>query len=171
MARSTTARFGVVMALVTGLWLAQAGSAQACATDGPAPPRATSVSGGVAASLAVPAVIDAAMLAFQLGYGDQMLPQELAIVQIVLGSTQIVYSTLQMGLGMMVGMFSCGSNGPDMGALMLGGFIGTFLGSWLIADGVASLQVRRHRARQEATFTPTASVSHEGFFVGVGGTF
>jgi hypothetical protein len=171
MAHSTTARFGMVAALVMGLWLAQVGSARACTLDGPAPPRPTAVSGPVAATLAVPAVIDAALLAFQLGYGDQMLPQELAIVQIVLGSTQLAYSTLLMAGGLFGSMMSCTGQNPDTHALLLGGFIGTFLSSWLIADGVASVQVRRHRARQELPFVPTASVSHEGFMVGLGGSF
>jgi hypothetical protein len=56
---------------------------------------------------------------------------------------------------MMVGMCSCGGNGPDLGVPTLGGFLGgfldTFLGGWLVANGVASVQVRRHRARQDVS--------------------
>lgn len=172
MARSTMARAGMLSVMVVGLWLAQVGAASACSFDGPAaPPPPTSVQSGTAISLAVPAIVDATMLAFQLGYGDQMLPEELAIVQLVLGTTQIVHSVFQMGVGLMWGMFGCGNAGPDPGVLLLGGFIGTFLGSWLIADGIASLQVRHHRDRQAVEVLPMASVSAEGFLVGAGGTF
>jgi hypothetical protein len=157
--------------MVVGLWLSQAGSASACSLDAPAPPPPTSIQSGTAISLAVPAIVDATMLAFQLGYGDQMLPEELAIVQLVLGSAQILHSAFQMGVGMMWGMFGCGNAGPDPGVLLLGGFIGTFLGSWLIADGIASLQVHRHRERQAVQVLPTASASADGFMLGLGGTF
>ncbi|GAB4204788.1 MAG: hypothetical protein OHK0013_20070 [Sandaracinaceae bacterium] len=173
MARSTTACW-VVVALVASVWLWPGAEAKACDPVGPAPslpPPPTGMSTPTAISLAVPAVIDATFLGLQLGYADQMLPTELAVVQIILGSSQVVYSSIQMTLGVVSGSMSCGGNAHDIQALTIGGLVGTFLGSWLIAHGVASVQVRRHRARQEPTFTPRASVSHEGFVIGLGGSF
>ncbi len=170
MGRSSMLQVAMVSAMIVGLWLAQAGQARACSLDGgPQPPPPTTISAGVGISLAVPAVIDATMLAFQLGYGDEMLPTELAVVQVILGSAQILYSSGQMFIGAVSSMVSCGERGPDGAVLALSGFIGTFLGSWLIADGVASIQTRRHRARQQVL--PTASVTPDGFWVGALGSF
>ncbi|MFN7696741.1 MAG: hypothetical protein ACK6CU_15550 [Deltaproteobacteria bacterium] len=180
MSVSKLCSMGPVLAVWLGVWLGHVDPAQACSpprdvgtTMGSSQPSVWSepgLSAPAIASVVVPAAVDALMLAFQLGYGDRMLPEDIAILQILLGSTQVVYSTLQSAFAFLASLGACTGGGPDRPVMMVGGLVGTFLGSWLIAHGVSSVQVRRHRAGQ-ARLLPTASAGPDGFFVGLGGVF